>query len=75
MGAEGPGINFQNHFAFSVCSFHELWGAPGPQESYCSLQPSLPSTLSRPQQITTANSPGRGFYILKKKKSFYWGKK
>lgn len=33
----------------------------------------FPSTLSPSQQITTAKSPGRGFFILKKKKKLLLG--
>ncbi|KAK1335719.1 hypothetical protein QTO34_003512, partial [Cnephaeus nilssonii] len=47
--------------------FYELRGAPSPQKA------TFPSTLSPSQQMTTAKSPGRGFYIFKKK-SFYWEK-
>lgn len=51
------------------CFFYELQGALSPQESHLSLH-TLPS-----QQITTAKSPGRGFYILKKEKKAFIGRK
>lgn len=70
----GPGRNFRNCSAFSMSSGEHPPPSPQPPETHQSLQPGLSPHLPTPKHISTANSLGRGFYILKKK-SFYWGGK